>query len=526
MSAKLYSYQRCSMPSQITGDSQRRQTTAAQHYALREGLEYQDKSFSDLGVSGWKAKRRSGLEALIQAIETGEIQAGDVIFIENLDRLTRRGFQETNTLITRIVSHGVVLHVQSDNLTLNKDNLNDVVSIVRVALMADLAFKESQKKSERLLEVKGEKRKRAIETNEAQPRKLPFWIDYDHTNKCYEFNEYVEIVRLICSMRLKGVSDGKITKHLNDNGIKTPKGRHWHESSVRKVYRHPAVYGSYQTMRTIKTEIGTTCINDKLVLNHYPPVITKFDYDSINPKNTKRGAQSDHNHLKRLVKCGCCDQAMGKKVVKVKGKEYISYFCLGTRLGESVCSVPPVKDLHKIVFEMTKRLKIIKHESLKPNQLEILKVIDQKRETLQQLQQAILGGISVTALIQTSQTLEFEITELEAKLAEGEDVSETDYMRLGETENDATAWSQIATRLIKSITVLNVLPPRRIGMGKSIGNWHVVIDQTNGYQIKGAVFGNDVTEIEHVFYMYDDEEQMHNYQEATLKSFKVDSIGD
>ncbi|MGL5372252.1 MAG: recombinase family protein [Plesiomonas shigelloides] len=512
MSAKLYSYQRCSMLAQVTGDTVRRQTAAAQQYAIRERLDYQDKSFSDLGISGWKAKRRSGLEAMIQAIETGEIQSGDVIFIENLDRLTRRGFQETNTLITRIVSHGVTLYIQSDNLTLNHENLNDVVSIVRVALMADLAFKESQKKSERLLEVKGEKRKRAIETNEAQPRKLPFWIEYNHTDKGYVFNKYVDIVKLICSMRLKGVSDGKITKHLNDSGMQTPMGRHWHESSVRKVYRHPAVYGAYQTMRTIKTETGSTCINDKLIHDHYPAVMSKFDYDSINPKNTKRGAQSDHNHLKRLVKCGCCDQAIGKKVVKQKGKEYINYFCLGTRLGESVCKMPSFKDMHKVIFEMTKRLKIIKHDSSKPDQVEMLKTIDQKRTALHQIQQAIMSGINVGALIQTSQIIEGEIKDLEAKMLE-DTSDDADYLLLSETEN-AVVWNQIATRLIKNITVWNVLEPRRIGMGKSVGNWHIVIEQTNGYQIKGAVFGNDANETEDVFYMYEDDELMEEVEGA------------
>lgn len=155
---RLYSYQRCSMLSQIDGDTVRRQT-AARAYAQQEGLTFSDQTFSDLGVSGYRNKKRSGLEALLHAINTGEIKAGDVIFLEHTDRLSRKGFDDTYSLVREIVQTGVSLYVDSEKLLLDRKALNDLVSVIRLATLASLAYSESANKSRRLLETKGEKRR-------------------------------------------------------------------------------------------------------------------------------------------------------------------------------------------------------------------------------------------------------------------------------------------------------------------------------------------------------------------------------
>lgn len=55
--AKAYSYLRFSTPEQQKGDSKRRQSTAAQEYAARHGLELDTAlSFQDLGVSAFRGK--------------------------------------------------------------------------------------------------------------------------------------------------------------------------------------------------------------------------------------------------------------------------------------------------------------------------------------------------------------------------------------------------------------------------------------------------------------------------------------
>ncbi|WP_181316153.1 recombinase family protein [Photobacterium phosphoreum] len=495
---KLFSYQRFSTSTQLGGDSLRRQTEAARTYAEQHDLDYQDKTFSDLGVSGYKAKKRSGLEALLEAVKNGSIAGGDVIFLENLDRITRKGFQDTNELIKQIVSTGVVLHVQSDNLTLDKSSLNDFTSIMRVALMADLAWKESEKKSQRLLETKGQKRLRAIEHNEAQARKLPFWIDYNKATSKYQFNELVEIVRRIVSERLSGKSDRTIINGLNNDGIMTPRGSRWYENSIRNIYTHKAVYGAYQTMRTVRDDptdhTTAKTVLDKLVLDHYPAIMSPEDFESIQPiAGVRSGNHGSHNHLRRITRCMRCGEPIGKKLSKhsnSNGNAYVQWFCMGIKnTGKLKCDQPTFKDLDQILFRITKHLKRVRSSSIDAEQKVIQQSIAQKEMALSEIQQAILGGVGITALIATSIELEKEIDNLRSEITI--DYGDKDYDLLSESVGDAVAWNILAVKLIKSINVDYITNPKRIGMGKDHGSYRVVINQSNGYTISAVVSGVD-----------------------------------
>ncbi|EKZ9056630.1 recombinase family protein [Vibrio vulnificus] len=112
--AKCYSYVRFSTVSQGKEgkDSYIRQTLAAKEYAERKGLEYQDKSFSDLGISGFRSsKKRDGLSSMLEAIQSGAIEPTSTICIDGFDRLSRASFEHTYDTVRLIVGTGVKLHV-------------------------------------------------------------------------------------------------------------------------------------------------------------------------------------------------------------------------------------------------------------------------------------------------------------------------------------------------------------------------------------------------------------------------------
>ncbi|MGI9276030.1 MAG: recombinase family protein [Endozoicomonas sp.] len=480
---RLFSYQRCSMLSQIDGDTVRRQTAAARAYAQQEGLEYSHQTFSDLGVSGYRNKKRSGLEALLYAINTGEIKAGDVIFLEHTDRLSRKGFDDTYSLVREIVQTGVSLYVDSEKLLLNRKALNDLVSVIRLATLASLAFSESANKSKRLLETKGEKRRRAIE-GEKQARRLPWWITFDHDEQDYVFNENANIVRQIIQKRLAGISDRKIAVWLNEQGYASPRDTTWKETPVRKLYRHPAVYGAYQTMRTVRDnpDDHTTArfINDTLVENYYPALVSYHEYQALAPKSVPRGKTADHNHLRRLVRCSC-GQAIGKKITKAKSGTYTTYFCVGNKDNSDECIMPPFKHLLDYVFRMTRKMQVIKPSAVMQDQATLLAEIRQKEAALEQVQAAIMSGVNVAALIQTSQKLEEEIKRLQDGIVVP--TEDKDYFKLVKHEDDPVQWNQLASRLIDQITVRNIKSPHRMGMGKSIGSWHIKLKQRNRHVV-------------------------------------------
>ena len=83
-------YTRFSSPAQAAGDSRRRQKSLADAWSDRTGIPI-DLRLADEGVSGRLAARRTDdryeLARLLKCVESGRIQPGDYLLLENLDRL-------------------------------------------------------------------------------------------------------------------------------------------------------------------------------------------------------------------------------------------------------------------------------------------------------------------------------------------------------------------------------------------------------------------------------------------------------
>ncbi|MCH5022018.1 recombinase family protein, partial [Pectobacterium atrosepticum] len=76
--------------------------------------------------------------------------------------------------VKEILSKDVQIVSLSDGLVLTKSSLNELQSVIRIALAADLAYKESERKAQRLRETKGQQRQDAL--NGIPINKiLPFW---------------------------------------------------------------------------------------------------------------------------------------------------------------------------------------------------------------------------------------------------------------------------------------------------------------------------------------------------------------
>lgn len=78
---------------------------------------------------------------MLDTIENGQITAGPTIIIEALDRLSRRGIDATLETVKDILRKDVQVVSLSDGLLLTKNSLNDLQSIIRIAVAADLAHK-------------------------------------------------------------------------------------------------------------------------------------------------------------------------------------------------------------------------------------------------------------------------------------------------------------------------------------------------------------------------------------------------
>jgi DNA invertase Pin-like site-specific DNA recombinase len=89
--SRAYSYLRFSTPEQERGDSLRRQTSMAEAYADKHGLELDARSYRDLGVPAFRgANADTGmLGEFLELVRAKEIAPGSYLLVESMDRLSR-----------------------------------------------------------------------------------------------------------------------------------------------------------------------------------------------------------------------------------------------------------------------------------------------------------------------------------------------------------------------------------------------------------------------------------------------------
>ncbi|MEZ8863218.1 recombinase family protein [Vibrio sp. 10N.247.311.51] len=388
--AIAYSYIRFSSKAQADGDSLRRQLRRSKEWCERNKIELSDKNFQDLGISAFVDKIRPSLDDLFAAIQVGSIVEGDYIILENLDRLSRQGIDHTQEMLRKILRSGVNVVDLTNQLELDKQSLNDLPSVIRVAIAADLAYQESKKKSERVLAAKAAQR-RLVREGKVINKRLPFWIKKSDK---YELNDKADIVREIISLRASGVGYHKIAMNLN--GVyNAPKAKHWSDTTIREIVKSRALYGSMVD-------------KDGEIENVFPPLISFTEWQAIQSKNIScAGGYTKHNHLARLVKCEC-GAAMSKKIQKSKTKTktkthvYNTWICTASLVG--ACDKKRViRDLDIDVFKGLNHLKINKTQ-LSGDLDRINKQIEKKDERIKELEGELLKDGAPIAILATAIT--------------------------------------------------------------------------------------------------------------------------
>src|SRR5271166_3992943 len=143
---KAISYLRFSTVEQKLGNSTARQLKAAREYCLRNGLDLDESlSIADEGLSGYKGHNveRGSLGHFLNEVKAGKIPTGTALIIENLDRLSRQGISATTDILRDLTKHGIEVHVIQNSQVLQAGFNDDLMSVIIMAVQADLANKES-----------------------------------------------------------------------------------------------------------------------------------------------------------------------------------------------------------------------------------------------------------------------------------------------------------------------------------------------------------------------------------------------
>ncbi len=151
---KAYSYLRFSTPEQMRGDSFRRQSMMAQQWAVRNGVELDERlTFQDLGVSAYRgANAETGmLGEFLEATRAGMIEGGSILLIESLDRLSRDTARKAIRLLEDICDLGISVVTLTDGRVYTANSLNDdPMAFMWAFMVAMRANEESATKARRL----------------------------------------------------------------------------------------------------------------------------------------------------------------------------------------------------------------------------------------------------------------------------------------------------------------------------------------------------------------------------------------
>lgn len=270
--AIVYSYVRFSSKRQEHGDSFRRQVQLRDDWIERNNHTLASLTLNDLGVSAYRGKNKhqGALSKFLDAIERGRVKPGNILLIENLDRLSRQGVDEAFELFKRILKAGVHIAVLRPYETVyTEKSLNDIIGMLLPLLAFHLAHLESKNKSDRISDQWKKKRK-DFESGQPIDQISPSWITLNLESRKFELNDGAKAIKFIFSKTAEGYGQRQVLGLLQKSYKPIGRSGTWHSSFIQKVLNDRSVLGERQNY-TFDDEGNRIPIGDPLP--YYPPVI-------------------------------------------------------------------------------------------------------------------------------------------------------------------------------------------------------------------------------------------------------------
>jgi DNA invertase Pin-like site-specific DNA recombinase len=247
MSKKAFSYARFSTSEQLDGRSLQRQQEAANAYCRRHDLTLDERSFTDLGLSGYSGSNVKGgeLGVFLELVKEGRIPKGSTLIIENVDRLSRLPPDEATEIIMSIVKGGVDIVTTSPEQRYTAANIRQVGTWIPLQVSACLASEESRKKSDRLRDAWGDKRAKLADGHKMS-LKGPGWLRLSADREDWIILEdKARAVRRAFELAAEGRGIRAIAAALNEECPEGLAGKGWSAPYVSSVLRNRAVLGEY-----------------------------------------------------------------------------------------------------------------------------------------------------------------------------------------------------------------------------------------------------------------------------------------
>ena len=306
--------------------------------------------YADNAVTGTKSSSREEFQRMLEDCEAGKI---DIILTKSISRFAR------NTVdLLEAVRHLKELGIE---VRFEKEHINSLSGDgeVMLTLLASFAQEEIRSLSEN---VRWGTRKR-FEQGIPNGRFLIYGYRWEGDHLVVEPEE-AKIVRLIYDNFLKGLSAEATEKQLDEMGVKSMKGMHFPNSSIRAILKNITYTGNL----LFQKEYTLDPISKKTRKNHgeLPQYFVENTHEAIIPMETYQAVQAEIARRRELgalanwsintscftskIKCGLCGASFVRNTRKNRaktsqlGERYTFYGC-GTnkRKGEH-CSSGTIRE--------------------------------------------------------------------------------------------------------------------------------------------------------------------------------------
>lgn len=338
-----YSYVRFSHGRQKNGDSLRRQMALSREYANKHGLNLQELTYSDLGLSAFRGANieRGALAGFIKAVEDGTIRRGSYLLVENFDRLSRAEVHVALQLLLRLVSAGIVVVTLMDGKVWNEETVADTTNLLVTIIVMGRAHDESLGRSKRIREIHQAKRARRDPAIFGQG---PAWVTRRPDGSGWDLKPgMAESIRRVFELSINGVGSVAIARMANAEGWVAPaKAQRWNTTLPNKLLRNRAVLGEYEPKEMKGSKRVST---GEVWTDYYPRVVDEAMFlkaqaaahNRLHLPNRRDAGY--HNVLQGFAFCGHCGQTLLRK--RKSGPKntvgYAQYICSGKHCGEKRC---------------------------------------------------------------------------------------------------------------------------------------------------------------------------------------------
>lgn len=296
--AIVHSYQRYSDPSQGEGTSLDRQTSSATAFAKKHGHTLSDVEWADKGKSGYRGNKQKALNAFLREVAIGErIHRGDILFIEAIDRIGRKGIRETQDTVNTILKAGVSIAIKTpvEKMYRADDDGNNLGDAVELATLAWAANNYSRQLSDRVKGFYNHARKSAVENKTPLSPAIPSWLRLVGGEKVKDRHfepipEKVATIRFIYKRVAEGMGARRLLAELQEKGLEAlGRSGKWNETFIRGLVRSRTTLGEYQPHSqngNKREKIG------EVIEGYYPAVIDEELW-------TRANAGLDNRYIER-----------------------------------------------------------------------------------------------------------------------------------------------------------------------------------------------------------------------------------